>query len=574
MERRWWTRSVVLLFFILLAVAYVIPTVGRLDVEQTRFPVKEKINLGLDLQGGLYMVLGVDFEQVFQEVLNRQGRSLQDHLKERGLGVQSLQPVPDAGNADDPRFNLNFEPQDRDAIYARYRDQFVNTLRLTQEREGVFQFGISNTYRAEVRENTLEQSIEVIRNRVDEFGVAEPSITSQGTDRVVVELPGIRDVERAKALIGQTARLEFRIVDEETISQRELINLIAQAEEEHGLSFRVGDRFSEYVQELNKVLAEALPEGRNISFERVVNEFGETMSRQPYLLHTEVGLSGEELQDAFVQSDPESRQYQVAFSLTPRGASVFDRLTANNVNRRMAIVLDNVVVSAPNIQTRISGGSGVITLGRGNMQAQLREASDLAIVLRAGALPAQLEFMEQRVVGPSLGADSIRAGSLAALVGALFVLAFIAFYYRVSGLIACLLLVINITFVLAILVGLEATLTLPGIAGIALTIGIAVDSNVIIFERIREEIAAGKSLGGAVEAGFQKAFSALFDANITTGLAAIVLFLFGTGPIKGFAVTLMIGIVTTLFTALFAGRLFFEIYLTWLEKRRAKAVSI
>lgn len=249
------------------------------------------------------------------------------------------------------------------------------------------------------------------------------------------------------------------------------------------------------------------------------------------------------------------------------GQLFFDKLTADNIGKRLAIVLDNIVHSAPVIQSRIGGGHGQITLGRGDGDALMKEAKDLAIVLRAGALPAQLDFLEQRVIGPSLGQDSIRKGAFASLVGSLAVFLFVAFYYRVSGLIAVISLVLNVIFVLASLIGLEATLTLPGIAGIALTVGIAVDSNVVIYERIREELRLGKGPHGAVGAGFQKAFRTILDANVTNAAAAIVLLMYGTGPIKGFAVTLLVGIVTTLFTAVFVCKLIFDIYLRTLENR-------
>jgi protein-export membrane protein SecD len=244
------------------------------------------------------------------------------------------------------------------------------------------------------------------------------------------------------------------------------------------------------------------------------------------------------------------------------------------VGERLAIVLDSIVHSAPVIQTRIGGGRGQITLGSGGGEQVLKEAKDLAIVLRAGALPAQLDFLEQRVIGPSLGQDSIRQGALAAVIGSVLVFLFILWYYKVSGAIAVFSLVLNVLFVLACLVGLEATLTLPGIAGIALTVGIAVDSNVVIYERIREELRAGKNLFGAVEHGFGKAFRTILDANVTNAAAAIVLMMYGTGPIKGFAVTLLIGILTTLFTAVFVCRVLFDAYLHRLETAGKKTLSI
>lgn len=284
-------------------------------------------------------------------------------------------------------------------------------------------------------------------------------------------------------------------------------------------------------------------------------------------------MTGEDLQDASVQIDQQDRKPLVAFQFNPRGAALSERVTGDNIHKRMAIVLDNIIQSAPVIQSRISD-RGQITLGNGDYDATLKEAQDLAIVLRAGALPAQLEFQEQRVIGPSLGQDSIHRGALASIIGSLLVFLFVAFYYRVSGLIAVFSLLLNVLFVLACLVGLDATLTLPGIAGIALTVGIAVDSNVVIYERIREELRAGKNAHGAVESGFQKAFRTIMDANVTNAAAAVVLLMYGTGPIKGFAVTLLIGIVTTLFTAVFVCKVIFDAYLNSLEQRGIKQISI
>ncbi|MGZ3687931.1 MAG: protein translocase subunit SecD, partial [Bdellovibrionota bacterium] len=408
------------------------------------------------------------------------------------------------------------------------------------------------------------------------FGVSEPVIASQGTDRIVVELPGVREVERAKDLIGRTAKLEFKMADDKSMPPQQLASLISQIEKDKGITYKEGQKFSEYVQKLNDAARGKIPADDEIAFERTRGVNGKEVetSRIPYLLHSKTEVTGDDLQDASVQIDPENHRPNVSFTLNPRGASLFDKLTGENIGHRLAIVLDNIVHSAPVIQSRIGGGHGQITLGRGDGDDLMKEAKDLAIVLRAGALPAQLEFLEQRVVGPSLGQDSIRKGALASLAGSLVVFLFVMFYYRVSGVIAVISLILNVLFVLASLVGLEATLTLPGIAGIALTVGIAVDSNVVIYERIREELRAGKRPHGAVEAGFQKAFRTILDANVTNAAAAIVLLMYGTGPIKGFAVTLLIGIVTTVFTAVFVCKLIFDAYLRRLDARNAATISI
>lgn len=574
MSRSWWGKFSLLLFFVVLSVIYVIPTVANLDLEKTKFPFKQKINLGLDLQGGLYMVLGVDFAKVYKDVLSRQTANLQSTLSEGGISVKSVKPVTEGALADDPRVAVEFEPAQRDSLYAAVKKDFW-TLRLADEKSGRFELGLSREFRTEVRERTINQSIEVVRNRIDEFGVTEPSITSQGVDRLVVELPGVKEVDRAKDLIGRTARLEFKIVDDKSMSPAQVADLVAQIEKEHSITYKEGQRFSDYVRVINEKAKGKIPEGDEIAFERQAGPTGmETGVRIPYLLHSKVEVTGDDLQDASVAFDPENNRPNVSFTLNPRGASQFEKVTGDHVGERLAIVLDNIVHSAPVIQSRIGGGRGQITLGQGNGEQLMKEAKDLAIVLRAGALPAQLDFLEQRIVGPSLGQDSIRKGAMAALVGSLGVFLFILIYYRRSGAIAVVSLLLNVLFVMACLVGLEATLTLPGIAGIALTVGIAVDSNVVIYERIREELRLGKRPHGAVEAGFQKALRTILDANVTNAAAAVVLLMYGTGPIKGFAVTMLIGIVTTLFTAVFVCRLMFEWYLKVLEDRRSEALSI
>ncbi len=568
MTRSWWMKFLLFMFLTGLSVVYVYPTVANLDLEKTKFPFKQKVNLGLDLQGGLYLVLGVDFNKVYKDVVDRQSGSLQQRLKEKGFPTASVKVVREGFAVDDPRVVVSFDSAKKQEIHDLIKNEYGFILRFAGEKAAEYELGLTREYRGDVRDKTINQSIEVIRNRIDEFGVAEPSIVSQGTDRIVVELPGIREVERAKGLIGQTAKLEFKIVDDQSVSPGQLATLIADIEKQNNLSYKEGQKFSEYVKKINELAKGKIPEGTEISFEREQNpQLAGSMSRIPYLLKAKTEVTGEELQDAFVQPDPETRRPDVSFSLNPRGATLFAQVTKENIRKRLAIVLDGVVQSAPVIQSEIPGGRGRITMGTGDGDQIMKHAKDLAIVLRAGALPAQLDFLEQRVVGPSLGQDSIRSGAYASVIGCLAVFLFISIYYRASGLIAVASLVLNVLYVLACLVGLEATLTLPGIAGIALTVGIAVDSNVVIYERIREEIRLGKGLYSAVESGFQKAFRTILDANVTNAAAAIVLMLYGTGPIKGFAVTLLIGIVTTLFTAVFVCRLMFDLYLSVLERK-------
>lgn len=577
MNRGWWAKLILLLFFIGMSAVYVFPTLANLDLEKTKFPFKQKVNLGLDLQGGLYLVLGVDFNKVFKDVVDRQSISLKDGLKDKNFPAKSIAPLREGAQADDPRLVIEFDPAKRQELYDIIKRDYNYALRLADEKPGRFEVGLSREYRAEVRDTTMNQSIEVIRNRIDEFGVAEPVITSQGSDRIVVELPGVREVERAKDLIGRTAKLEFRIVNDKGAEGVNLTALIADIETKHALSYKEGQKFSEYVKKLNEHARGKIPADSEIAFERVeagVDGDGNAQAsgRIPYLLYSKVEVTGDDLQDAQVSFDQDTRRPNVSFTLNPRGADLFDKVTGEHVRERLAIVLDNIVHSAPVIQSRISGGRGQITLGQGAGDKIMKEAKDLAIVLRAGALPAQLDFLEQRVVGPSLGQDSIQKGARAGVIGCLAVFLFIIFYYRMSGMVAAVSLTLNALFLFAILVGIEATLTLPGIAGIALTIGMAVDSNVIIFERIRDELTEGKSVSGAVTAGFDKAFSAIFDANITHGIIAVILMTYGTGPIRGFATTLLIGIFTTLFCAVTVCKLFFDGYLA--ARPNLKTLSI
>ncbi len=570
MTKKWWTKFSLLILVTVISVMYILPTFTKVGAgEKSSYPFNKKINLGLDLQGGLYLVMGIDFNKVFKEVTDRQLASVSDRLKDKSITVSEAHVKTDGVPTDDPRITLKFAADKKNAIKELLQKEFPN-LRMTDEKADSFEFGIANDYRNDIRDKTLNQSIEVIRNRIDEFGVAEPQISSQGSDRVVVELPGIKDVDRAKDLIGRTAKLEFKMVDESGLQKVILPSLIEQIEKEKNISYKEGSvdsKFSEYVKALNEGAKGKIPEGDEIAFEK------SAQGRSPLLLKSKAEVTGNDLQDAQVSFNQESRRPEVAFELNPKGAINFEKLTGENVGKRLAIVLDGIVHSAPNINSKI-GARGVITTGRGGYDQSLRESKDLAIVLRAGALPAQLELMEQRVVGPSLGADSVTKGAYASLLGILAVFLLTAIYYRVSGMIAVMSLLMNVVLVLAILVWLEATLTLPGIAGIALTVGIAVDSNVVIYERIREELGLGKSIGTAVEAGFDKAFKTILDANVANGIAAIILMIYGTGPVKGFAVTMIIGIITTIFTAVFVCRVLFDFYLRSLEAKNSKSISI
>ena len=435
-------------------------------------------------------------------------------------------------------------------------------------------------------QDAVAQAQEVIRNRVDQFGVAEPTIQRQGENRIIIELPGVQDVQRAKDLVGQTALLEFQLL-EPAEDRTRLIQRIDQVlapqkeeeEEEEDLLLSSTAESTPLSSMLSLAGEDLTVSGRDL--QRVKNllnapeaqelipadvEF--LFSSKPagaegnefyflYLVRKKPEMTGHMIQDAFVsigQVVEYMGQPIVNFSTTDEGVRLFSRITGSHIGERMAIVLDESVYSAPVIQSKISEGRGIIT-GSGTQE----EAKDLAIVLRAGALPAEVEIIEDRTVGPSLGRDSIEQGKTAAIYSMVLVVIFMVLYYRAAGLIADCALLLNMLFIMAVLAGFHATLTLPGIAGIILTIGMAVDANVLIFERIREELRSGKTVRAAIDSGYGHALSAIIDANVTTFLVGIVLYQFGTGPIRGFALTLCIGIVSSLFTAFFVTRTIFDL---------------
>jgi preprotein translocase subunit SecD len=399
-------------------------------------------------------------------------------------------------------------------------------------------------------DNAADQALETIRNRIDQFGVSEPTILRQGENEIVVQLPGVKDPKRAVDIIGRTAQLEFKLVDDEASVAAELPQSISPGEEEN----------------LLKQFAEKIPEGDEILFEKNINKETGVVRKAPLLLKKQAVVTGDLLSEARVNIDTRFNEPYVSISFNAAGARIFEEVTGANVKKRLAIILDNTVYSAPVIQEKISGGDAQIT---GNFTTE--DAKDLSIVLRSGALPAPLKMLQNVTVGPSLGRDSIEAGKLAGIIGTLAVVAFMIFYYRLSGLIADLALLFNIILLLGAMASLNATLTLPGIAGIILAIGMAVDSNVLMFERMRDELRAGKTPRAAVDSGYHKAFWTIFDSHVTTLITAAVLFQFGTGPIKGFAVTLSLGVAINLFTALIGTKTVFDIINS---RREIKSLSI
>ena len=490
------------------------------------------ITLGLDLQGGIHLVMEVDEDRAVEIAVDRTVVSLQDLLVEKKIPVESIKRTRLG------QITINFQnPELKDQIKKLIDDYPTFTEVDSVESANAVVWELRDSEIKRIKDSAINQALETIRNRIDQFGVAEPLVQRQGLKQIVVQLPGVKDPKRAKALIKETALLEFKMLDEDNQLKLDLPARVPK------------DREAEVLKQ-----AEAkLPEGDQILFERGVEKDTGREYRIPYVVKKRVMLTGDVLSDARVAIGQFNDPY-VSITFDAKGGREFERITGENVKKRMAIVLDNSVYSAPVIQERISGGRAQIT---GTFTTQ--EANDLAIVLRAGALPAPLKIIQDLTVGPSLGQDSIDKGVRATLVAGAMVVVFMIVYYKLSGVIADVALILNLVCLIGSLSALNATLTLPGIAGIVLTIGMGVDSNVLIFERIREELRQGKPVRLAVDGGYDKALLTIVDSHVTTLITGVALFLFGTGPIKGFAVTLCLGIAINLFTALVGTKVVFDI---------------
>ncbi|NOR10287.1 MAG: protein translocase subunit SecD [Desulfovibrionaceae bacterium] len=515
----------------------------------------EGLHLGLDLQGGMHLVLKVDLEKAIENSLDFAAQDLKSQLKDKKISVVQTP-------SSDPQKIVFTLPNAESVttVETIVEDDFPNLDIAIQAEQGTFPritLNLSEEQVEFINKNAVNQSLEIIRNRIDQFGVAEPVIIRQGKDEIIVQLPGVKDAKRALSLIGQTAQLEFKIVVSD--SGINLPELISKATAD-GL-WRDGDSRDK----LNQALTRFLPDETEVYFEKEINAQTGKEIKTPLLIKDQILMTGEMVKNAQVRVGGTFNEPYVSLDLTGRGAKVFGKITEDNTGKRLAIVLDNVVRSAPVIREKILGGSAQIS---GSFTYE--EASDLAIILRVGALPAPVSIVQNLTVGASLGQDSINKGLAAGLLGTALVLLFMIVYYRLSGVIANFALLLNILFVFAGLAAMQATLTLPGIAGIILSIGMAVDSNVLIFERMREEFALGKSVRSGIESGYEKAFSTIIDSQVTTLITALALFLFGTGPIKGFAVTLSLGVTFNLFTTLFATRLVYDVLYS---TRKLKPIS-
>ena len=462
--------------------------------------IKKKVNLGLDLQGGSYLLLEINSDSLVKEKIQSKVIPLKKLLNENNISYSNFKIKDKSVSfkvSDTKKFDLFFYSKKENQVNP-YIDNY-RSFELDYKKQGdnveilFSKFGLLT-----INNSALKQSIEIVRRRIDDVGTKEPTILQRGEKRILVELPGLKDPERIKKLLGKTAKLNFRLVNESS----------------------------------------------DFGTDELISETGENLK-----VSKRIVMSGENLIDAQPSIQNQNNEPTVSFTLDRLGAQKFGRTTTDNVGKRLAIVLDGKIISAPSINEPITSGKGIIS---GNFTFQ--DATDLSLLLRSGALPTPLNVVEERTVGPDLGEDSIRSGVTSLIVGFILVIIFMFYKYKIFGLIANTALVANLLMLIGILTILEATLTLPGIAGIILTVGMAVDANVLIFERIKEELKTEKSTIHAFDAGYSKAKITVLDANITTLIAAIILFAFGSGPVKGFAITLGIGIITTLFSAYFLAR--------------------
>ncbi len=509
-------KSLIVFLVIFSGIIFSIPSILYQEDTENWF-LENKINLGLDLQGGSYLLLEVQSDVLFKEELENISDSIR--LISRNFQIN----LTDINIQDDQisfRFMNSLKLED---IRKEFMKNYNNVNIVINN--NILKVIINDNFKKSIRESALKQSLEIVRKRIDESGTKEPLIQRSGKNRILLQLPGVKDPERIKELLGKTAKLTFHMVDDE---------------------------------DQTSLHSNKAPFGKLI-----VSDFYDSTTK--YLVEKKSRVGGENLIDAKGSFDPQ-QGHAVSFRFDTTGAQKFGKATSENVGKRFAVILDGVVITAPVINSAITGGSGIIT---GNFTSQ--EAADLAVLLRAGALPAPLEIIEERSVGASLGSDSIDAGKIASIIGMIFVCIFMILIYGIFGLLASISLIINLFIIIALLGIIGATLTLPGIAGIVLTIGIAVDANVLIFERIKEEFSKKTKTLSAIKNGFDKAMSTILDANITTLIASLLLFVFGSGPIKGFSITLSLGIFASMFSAIMFTN--FLVYL-WFSFSKKKEINL
>ncbi len=480
---------------------------------------KKQVNLGLDLQGGSHLLLEVDTNTVLKEKSEYLVDDIRAALRKQKIKYSNLGSKLSGAVVTITDKNLTNDA--RSAIRANIeKGILINTD------DNKLNLSFSEQYIIDSNNSTVDQSIEVVRKRVDESGTKEPVIQKQGLRRIIVQLPGIKDPERIRSLIGRTAKLNFHLLDPTTV---ELAN---QRGKLPPGTFKV-------------------PNANPAGYEK------------EFIVKKRILLTGDNLVNAAATVDPQSGKYVVAFEFDRKGAKKFAKITTENTYQRLAILLDNNVISAPQIREPITGGQGNIS---GNFSPET--ANDLAVLLRAGSLPAPIDVLEERTVGPSLGIDSIKAGKKALIVGFILVIVFMILRYKFFGIIADIAIIFNVVLLISLLSVIEATLTMPGIAGIVLTVGMAVDANVLVFERIKEELKSGRSIMNSIDLGYKYALKTIVDANLTTLIAALLLYNYGSGPIKGFAVTLSMGIISSMFTALILTKLIVSVWVIKLKPNK------
>ena len=502
-----------IIFISLISLIFILFALSNLFKEDTFF-LNKKINLGLDLQGGSYLLLEIDNTPVIEQKLQNLSTTIRNYFKEKNIRINNLkllnQKLSFSVNEEFKQAVLDTftdEESDLNPYYPRFKSHQLDI----NEENNLFIVNYSKQGIIEIKTSSQDQALEIVRRRIDEIGTNEPNILKRGNNRILVELPGLDDPMRIKSLLGKTANLTFRFVSN-------------NSEESFGVE--------------------------KLKYENSDDGDEENVSKR-------IILSGDNLLDAQPRMDDQTNETVVSFTLDRVGAKRFGKATSTGIGKQLAIVLDGKIISAPVIRDVIASGSGQISGG-----FTFQSATDLALLLRSGALPAPLNIIEERTVGPDLGQDSINAGIIALIIGFMLVIIFIFIKYKIFGLITNITLVINLFLLIGVLTIFEATLTLPGIAGIILTVGMAVDANVLIFERIKEELKNEKNNLIAFDSGYTKSRTAILDANITTLLAAIILFFMGSGPIKGFSLTLGVGIFTTLFSVYFIARLLTVLYVS------------
>lgn len=584
MSPTWKWKSLVSVLALLLGIYLLVPTIAgfqetwqaaeKTDPNNPQVPwyfqlfPKKYINLGLDLRGGIYVEMQVDTQDAIKRQTDYMITQLTRFLKDKQVTPVSI----DQPSGDGKIVAVFAQTSDLATVKAVLADQFENVLHITEETSAdghaTLALGFDDKYRNYLVGDMAKQARETVASRIDRYGVGEPEIRLQGADRIAIELPGLSDPERAINLIKQTGLLEFKMVNMSKTPQ-EVKLLVDEARKTANLPTAYT---AEATAQLNAALKGKIPDDSEIAFQLVRDPVTkQTRDAVPYLLFKKVEISGQSLQNAKSDIDQQRHEPLVHITFDKSGAQQFADITKANVGKPFAILLDGYVNSAPVIREAITGGSAQISFGAQSFEEANQEAQDLALVLREGALPVKLTEATKTVVGPTLGAESVRQGLHASLIAAFIVIIFMMIYYKLSGVVANFALIMNVILILACLALFGATLTLPGIAGIVLTIGMAVDANVIINERIREEIRRGDKPAAAIGIGYGNAVRAVVDSNITTLIAGLVLYYFGTGPIRGFAVTLSIGILTTLFTAVVVTRLIYDYFLV---KRKITKISI